>query len=33
VTHVLIVMILIRAHRRAGGLELLADVGRVAEPS
>jgi hypothetical protein len=31
VTHVMIVMILIRAHRRAGGLELPANVGRVAE--
>jgi hypothetical protein len=33
VTHVMIVMILIRTRRRAGALELQAPVGRVAEPS
>jgi hypothetical protein len=33
VTHVMIVMTLIRTRRRAGALELQAPVGRVAEPS
>jgi hypothetical protein len=33
VTHVMILMILIRTRRRAGALELQAPVGRVAEPS